>query len=302
MDRLQRVARLWNWLPVFRVVAETEHVNGAAKLLHLSPSAVSRTIKLLEGDLGQQLFRRIGRNLELTDAGRELLAVTRESMRRVDDSLDIVCGTKWQRTLRIASMGRLTTVYLLPALRRLRRECPGIVPHVIATSSAEIERSLLRGQLDVALTHIPLSHDALSVVVLGSATNGVYCGPNHPLYEVDTLDVATLIAHPFAAPEPRAGMTSIDAWPAEVPRLIGLYSSVMDGGIEACAHGDLLAVFPDRIVSTFACASVLRRLPIEIVPPQTLYAVKRRDLSASRGPIDLLLASISDDVGDRAAA
>jgi hypothetical protein len=44
--RLRRVAQLWNWLPGFRAVAEHEHVHKAAHTLGISPSALSRTVKL----------------------------------------------------------------------------------------------------------------------------------------------------------------------------------------------------------------------------------------------------------------
>ena len=46
----ERVSRIWNWLPVFRAVAETEHLPTASELLYVTPSALSRTIRLLEKD------------------------------------------------------------------------------------------------------------------------------------------------------------------------------------------------------------------------------------------------------------
>ncbi len=58
MERLRRVASFWNWLPAFRAVAETEHLPTAAEALFVSPSALSRAIRLLEKDVGQPLFRR----------------------------------------------------------------------------------------------------------------------------------------------------------------------------------------------------------------------------------------------------
>jgi hypothetical protein len=114
-----------------------------------------------------------------------------------------------------------------------------------------------------------------------------------------TLEIVT--AHAFAAPEPRIGAPSADNWPAELPRRVGLYTAIMDGGIDPCAHGELLAVFPDQLVPTFACASRLRRLPIEVVPPRRLYAMKRRSPSAAPGPVDMLIADLRADITHRAA-
>ena len=53
MDKVQRLHRFWSWLPAFSAVAETQHLPSAALKLHVSPSALSRTIRLLEDDLGE---------------------------------------------------------------------------------------------------------------------------------------------------------------------------------------------------------------------------------------------------------
>ncbi|MBP8302176.1 MAG: LysR family transcriptional regulator, partial [Planctomycetes bacterium] len=61
MDRLLRLDALWNWLPAFRAVGETQHLPSAATALHVSPSALSRSVRLLEQRLGCTLFERRSR-------------------------------------------------------------------------------------------------------------------------------------------------------------------------------------------------------------------------------------------------
>ena len=51
MERLRSIANLWNWLPAFRAVAETGNLRLAAERLHVSPSALSRTVRLLEDEI-----------------------------------------------------------------------------------------------------------------------------------------------------------------------------------------------------------------------------------------------------------
>src|SRR5688572_4700021 len=87
VERLRRLATLWNYLPGFRAVAESQHLPTASHLLFVSPSALSRTIRLLEEDLGRSLFDRVGRNIELNAAGRRLLSGVRDAMRLVDEVL-----------------------------------------------------------------------------------------------------------------------------------------------------------------------------------------------------------------------
>jgi LysR family transcriptional activator of nhaA len=61
-------------LHYFWAVAKEGHLTRAAERLHVSQSALSTQIRLLEGQLGTALFTRVGRGLELTEAGRLALA------------------------------------------------------------------------------------------------------------------------------------------------------------------------------------------------------------------------------------
>src|SRR5581483_2269624 len=87
LDRYRRIARLWNWLPAFRAVAEYESVQAAGTALALSPSALSRAVRLIEDELGEPLFVRAPSGLTLTARGQALLTATRDAMRGVDDAL-----------------------------------------------------------------------------------------------------------------------------------------------------------------------------------------------------------------------
>ena len=69
VERLRHIAEFWNWLPAFRAIAETSHLPSAAAILHLSPSALSRSLQQLENRLGRKLFPRANRRLELTREG-----------------------------------------------------------------------------------------------------------------------------------------------------------------------------------------------------------------------------------------
>lgn len=65
-------------LHYFRTVAKTGAINRAAEKLHLTPQTLSGQISILEDRLGVALFRRTGRRLELTDAGRTALTYADE--------------------------------------------------------------------------------------------------------------------------------------------------------------------------------------------------------------------------------
>ena len=62
----------WDKLKTFHAAAEAGSLTGAAELLNLSQSAVSRQISALEGELSAKLFHRHTRGLLLTEPGRVL--------------------------------------------------------------------------------------------------------------------------------------------------------------------------------------------------------------------------------------
>src|SRR3954466_11247540 len=64
-------------LRIFIAVAEREHMTRAAEALHISQPAVSAAVSALEGRHGIKLFHRVGRRVELTEAGGTLLREAR---------------------------------------------------------------------------------------------------------------------------------------------------------------------------------------------------------------------------------
>jgi LysR family transcriptional activator of nhaA len=77
-------------LHYFWVVAKAGGVARAAERLHLTPQSISGQLKLLEESLGGELFRRVGRKLELTDAGRVALAYAEEIFPRGEELQDVL--------------------------------------------------------------------------------------------------------------------------------------------------------------------------------------------------------------------
>ncbi len=123
MERLHSLYQHWSWLPHFRAIAETEHLGAAAKVLHVTPPALSRALARLEASLGTKLFDRRGRDLVLNDAGAELLRGVRTAMRLIDDSVHNVTAAQQTVHLKVAAPGAYSSV-LLPAVARARANWP----------------------------------------------------------------------------------------------------------------------------------------------------------------------------------
>src|SRR6218665_530242 len=115
-------------LEYFSVVARTNSVNRAARVLHTSQPAVSRRIHRLEKELGGPLLERQSTGVRLTAAGRALLRYCDEIRRLADEAKDIVsqyADAGGARSLRIG-FNEPSAAVLAPLLRRLQREHPEI--------------------------------------------------------------------------------------------------------------------------------------------------------------------------------
>ena len=117
-----------NTLPTFRVVARLGNLRAAAQELHLTHSAVSQQIKLLEEQVGFELFERRGRRIVLNAAGASLQRAVEPALDRLDEGLRAAAAAAKGEELRI----RLTLLpsfaqrWLLPRMPRWRERHPDI--------------------------------------------------------------------------------------------------------------------------------------------------------------------------------
>lgn len=279
MERLRRVASLWSWLPAFRAVAETQHLPTASSQLFVSASALSRTIRLLEEDLGRRLFLRNGRRIELNESGQRFLVAVRTAMRIVHEGLLAIEGSELSGPVFVSSAGMMTTAYLLPGLRRLRAGHPDLVPNILDQANRDVAGLLLRGEIDVALVTQPIAHPQLEKVHLGAAPSGIYCGAGHPLYGQPEPTPEQVLEHAFVTLSPDEHGLTHDSWPPTLDRRIGMVVDQLWTGLQACISGDVLAVLPDVIGTSAAYRDKLHRLPLDLVPPTDLFAMHRNTIT-----------------------
>lgn len=287
MDRLLRLDTLWNWLPAFRAVGETEHLPTAAKALHVSPSALSRSVRLLEQRLGCALFERRARSLLLTPKGRQFLGALRTVMRQLDDAVEDLGQREPHGLLRIASVTAVLVDVVAPAVRWLGQRHPGLQPQLLTKTDSVVPR-LLAGEIDVAFVHHGITLPGIHCERLALLSRSVYCSKEHPLAALRAVDPGLLAAHPFVTATSDSLGHTPDGWPEAWPRQVALQTDQMTIGYEMCLTGTMLAVLPDLLSTR---RGGLHRLPIEGCSPMELFAVRRTgETAVGRGDARLIAA------------
>ena len=113
--------------------AATRHMSftDAARELGITQAAVSQRIRLLEHRLGQALFLRHPRGLELTDAGRALVPAVQEAFERLSTGVAEAFGAPRDAPLTVRGTPGFSAHWLAPRLSAVRREHPGITLRLV---------------------------------------------------------------------------------------------------------------------------------------------------------------------------
>jgi LysR family transcriptional regulator, glycine cleavage system transcriptional activator len=117
-----------NTLPAFRVVARLGNLRAAAQELNLTHSAVSQQIKLLEEQVGFELFERRGRRIVLNAAGATLQRAVEPALDRLDEGLrSAAAAAKGEsQRIRLTLLSSFAQRWLLPRMPRWRERHPDI--------------------------------------------------------------------------------------------------------------------------------------------------------------------------------
>jgi DNA-binding transcriptional LysR family regulator len=186
-------------LEIIRAIADTGSFTAAGEKLRVSQSAISRQILLLEEELGEAVFHRIGRRIRITPAGESLLQLSHRVFQDVQDTVSAISDTQesLRGTMRLVG-GMTVCLYVFPSLlAEMRRTHPSL-DLKITVGSADRSIAMLRsGSGDLGLVTLPVeAADLVSVPVLQEELL-LTTYPAHPLAKKRQIVPADLDKQPF---------------------------------------------------------------------------------------------------------
>jgi DNA-binding transcriptional LysR family regulator len=142
----------WTHLRAFLSTAETGSLSAAARALCLTQPTLSRQVAALEDQLGVMLFERVGRRLDLTDAGRELLPHARDMGLAAERVALSASGQRSEISgqVRITASDITAAMFLPSVVATLRKIAPQLTIDVIASNDIQ---DLMRREADIAIRH-----------------------------------------------------------------------------------------------------------------------------------------------------
>jgi DNA-binding transcriptional LysR family regulator len=195
-------------LRTFKTVADLRSFSLAAQRLKLSQPSVSYQVKELEETLGLPLLDRLGKRVQLTEAGSLLYSYARRMLDVLDEAtvaIEEMRGIQ-RGTLRV---GASTTVgiYLLPAaLGAFKKLHPGLVISLEIGTRDRVQEQVLRNELDLAVVGPALNDPDLAIIPFLTDELVVVAPAGHPMAgKHGSLTLKDLATQPFVMREAASG-------------------------------------------------------------------------------------------------
>jgi len=247
-------------LRIFIAVAEHLHFSRAAEELYITQPAVSAAIQSLEEQYGVKLFHRIGRRIEITEAGKLL---QEESQKIIDQVILTERGLRelndLQRgELKLGSSLTIGNYWLPEKISLFKRAYPGITVNCTLANTEEICAGTATGLFDLGLVEgdvTPPLKVSLEEEVVGGDRLLIVVGKSHPWFEVKEIALSALYTTPWVMRESGSGTQqnfeqALIKWEIDLSQLNvilvlnsgEMVKAIIESGVGAAGISELMVV------------------------------------------------------------
>jgi DNA-binding transcriptional LysR family regulator len=281
-------------LRIFVAVAEREHMTRAAEAIHITQSAASAAIAALEARYNTRLFHRIGRRIELTDAGRLFLSEARAVLARsaaaervLHDLAGCMAGT-----LSLFASQTIANYWLPPLLHRFRVAYPGVSVQLAIGNTEEVAAAVSEGFADIGFAEGNIDNPALRLKAVKGDRLVVVVSPRHE-WSGRNVAAEDLMQGPWVMREPGSGTRAIFL---DALRGLGVEATSLKVAMElpsneaVCAAvraGAGAAAISDLVAEPLLSAGTLALVSLPL-PERPFYVARHKERSISRAERALL--------------
>ncbi len=186
-------------LEIVRAIAETGSFTGAGARLHVSQSAISRQILLLEDEFHERLFVRLGRRVQITAAGEALLQLSNRVFTDIRDTSASITDRQKVLSGPLRMVGGMTVcLYVFPqVIKEFRAHHPLVDIKIAVGGTYRLQRRVKSRQADLALLTLPVHDPALTSVPVLREELMLVMPAGHPLADRTPVPVEALVGQQF---------------------------------------------------------------------------------------------------------
>ena len=262
----------------FKTLCQTGHLRKAAELLNITHAGLSKSIRMLEEELGINLTLKDGRGLRITPEGMALVEKINQCLEAEKELFASVRGDQRRPSIKIGTFEVFST-YLAPELVRSIDKKASV--NIVEMIPNDLEQALIEHRIDYGITYLPIPKPQLDHMEINMIRMGVFGLEKWEDFSFDKLPFAVPVSEVEGTPTKVKGL---DGWPdGKIHRNIQYSVSLMETALALVRQGLAVAYLPSFIAhlhnKIVAKEYILKELPIpkKIKRDQPVYAVKRKD-------------------------
>ena len=183
------------------IVRQGLKISDAANALYTSQPGISKQIKLLEEELGIEIFVRNGRRIAaITEPGKAVLAIAQRMLHDADNLREVAQEFHSQDSghLTIATTHTQARYALPPVVKQFIKRYPGVKLGLHQGNPTQIAEQVLSGEADIGIATESLSlYDDLVTLPCYEWNHCVITPPRHPLLAEKKLTLAKIAQYPI---------------------------------------------------------------------------------------------------------
>lgn len=282
-------------LRIFVAVAERQHMTQAARDLNLAQSAASSAIAALEARYDARLFNRVGRRIELTEAGRIFLDEARSVLAQAEAAeraLREINGLR-RGALAVQASQTIASYWLPRHLVAFHRSYPQMEIRLTIGNTAQVAAAVEQGAVEIGFVEGAVDNQHLAAAPVARDQLALVVGPEHPWAERMEIDPRELVPGEWVLREKGSGTRSV--FEAALTQL-GLDARALNVVLEMPSNEAVRAAVEAGLGAAALSASVaapgleaglLRQAPVRL-PDRDFYALSHRERRLSRAAKALL--------------
>lgn len=186
---------------IVEVLNNNLNVSATAESLYTSQPGISKQVRMLEDELGVQIFGRSGKHLtHVTPAGQDVIRIAKEILSRVEGIKAVAAEHTRpdQGKLNIATTHTQARYALPSVIRRFIEKYPGVSLHMHQGGPQQISEAAAKGHADFAIATEALHlYQDLIMLPCYHWNRSVLVPPNHPLTRIEQFSIHDLAKYPI---------------------------------------------------------------------------------------------------------
>ncbi|WP_431052052.1 HTH-type transcriptional regulator CysB [Testudinibacter sp. TW-1] len=186
---------------IVEIANQNLNITDAAEALYTSQPGISKQVRLLEQELGLEIFERNGKHIKsITSEGRKIIAIARELLAKTQSIKAIV--DEFTRpdhgVLRIATTNTQARYVLPSVVERFLKRYPDVSLQIHQGSPSQIYDALLSGEVDLAITtEAQYLFEGVVLLPCYNWNRSVIVTKDHPLASCNNLTIEELGKYPL---------------------------------------------------------------------------------------------------------